>query len=118
MTLRATRNVTVDAPVQTCHELGMLDFARIKNSRLRKLAERGDESGIHPLWLPRIRRVLAALAVATSPGELDLPGWHWHQLKGNRKGTYSVRVSPNWRITFQWDDDGPYSVDLEDYHGG
>jgi len=26
-------------------------------------------------------------------------------------------VNRNWRITFKWDDAGPFDVDLEDYHG-
>jgi plasmid maintenance system killer protein len=30
---------------------------------------------------------------------------------------FAVRVTSNWRVTFQWDDDGPFAVDLEDYHG-
>jgi proteic killer suppression protein len=38
------------------------------------------------------------------------------QLKGDRKGTFAVKVTGNWRVTFQWDDDGPLAVDLENCH--
>jgi plasmid maintenance system killer protein len=31
--------------------------------------------------------------------------------------TYSVTVSRNWRVTYRWDDKGPFDIDLEDYHG-
>ncbi len=40
----------------------------------------------------------------------------FHELKGDRAGTYSMRVSSNYRITFQWDGKDVYNVDFEDYH--
>lgn len=95
----------------------MLIVNRIKSKALKRYAESGDASGIKPEWLPRVRRIMNALDVAVSPDELDTPGWHWHELKGDRKGAYSVRVSGNWRITYRWDDEGPIDVTLEDYHG-
>lgn len=95
----------------------MLEPKRIRTKALRKLWEDGDESGINPDWLDRIELYLAGLNAATRPSDLDSPGFHFHALKGKRKGQYSLRVSGNWRITFEWDDDGPHSVKLEDYHG-
>lgn len=47
---------------------------------------------------------------------MNLPGYGFHELKGNRKGTYSLIVTRNWRVTFGWDSDGPTDVNLEDYH--
>jgi toxin HigB-1 len=47
---------------------------------------------------------------------MNLPGLGLHPLKGNRKGTYSVTVSGNWRITFRFDGEHVVDVDLEDYH--
>ncbi len=58
--------------------------------------------------------MLASLNVITSPNELTF--YRCHELAGNRKGTFSLRVSPNWRLTYKWDNTGPYDVDLEDYH--
>lgn len=54
-----------------------------------------------------------------SPEELKaLPKWNAHQLKGSRKGTWSLTVSRNWRLTFIYDpdEDKIYDIDLEDYH--
>jgi len=37
-------------------------------------------------------------------------------LKGNRKGQYSIRVNDQWRICFEWREDGVYNVEIVDYH--
>ena len=95
----------------------MLETGKIRHKGLKRFVSDGDERGLNADWIPRLRRILNALDVATSPAELDMPGWHWHELKGNRKGTYSVKVTGNWRLTFSWNNEGPYNVGLEDYHG-
>jgi len=95
----------------------MLDAKRIKHKALKRLVERNETKGLRQEWLARIKRILAALNAATSPEELNVPGNKWHILKGDRNGTYSVLVSKNWRITFKWDDEGPFEINLEDYHG-
>ena len=111
------RHVTLDGSFLCRQNRGMLDARKINSRKLRRLVERGDESGIRPDWLPKTKRILAMLHAAASPEELNLPGYGWHKLKGDRSDTYSVVVSKNWRITFKWDRDGPYDIDLEDYHG-
>ena len=64
----------------------------------------------------RIERILDRLDAAVVPEDMDLPGFKFHELKGRRRGVYSVTVSGNWRITFQFDGDSAIEVDLEDYH--
>ena len=89
----------------------------ITDKRLKRLFEDGDESGIHAVWRGKVKRILNALDVAVHEMELPAIPYNPHPLKGNRKGCFSVSVSPNWRITYRWRDDGPYEVRLEDYHG-
>lgn len=60
--------------------------------------------------------VLARLDGATSPRDMNLPGLTLHELIGNRQGTWSVKVSGNWRITFAFNGVDACNVDLEDYH--
>ena len=36
--------------------------------------------------------------------------------KGDRKGSFAVWVSVNWRITFGFDGGEAVNVNLEDYH--
>jgi toxin HigB-1 len=95
----------------------MLDGSRITNRALRRYWERHDSSRVRPEWRRKVWRILNALDVAVSPQELDMPGFGFHQLKGDRQGTFAVLVSRNWRITFKWKDEGPYEVEMEDYHG-
>ena len=47
---------------------------------------------------------------------MNLPGLVLHELTERRSGTWSVRVSGNWRITFKFEGVDAYDVDLEDYH--
>lgn len=47
---------------------------------------------------------------------MNVPGFRFHQLKGERKDSYAVSVSGNWRITFKFDGENAVDVDLEDYH--
>jgi proteic killer suppression protein len=95
----------------------MLDPRRISHKGLKRLFARGDERKLRPDWIAKIKRILAAFSVASAPSELNLPGFHFHELKGSRKGTYALTVRGNWRVTFKWDPQGPYNVNLEDYHG-
>lgn len=38
------------------------------------------------------------------------------ELKGNRKGEYSIRINKQWRICFRWSEGNVYDVAIEDYH--
>jgi len=91
----------------------MLEHSRIRHKELRKLFV-GKSAKINARWQGKLERMLASLNVITSPNELTF--YRSHALTGDRKGTYSLHVSANWRLTFRWDDTGPYDVDLEDYH--
>ena len=46
----------------------------------------------------------------------NIPGFKFHGLTGNRKGTYSVTGTGNWRITFCFDGEDAIDLNLEDYH--
>jgi proteic killer suppression protein len=41
-----------------------------------------------------------ALDTAFEIDDLHIPGFKLHPLKGDRKGTWSISVSGNWRLTF------------------
>ena len=66
--------------------------------------------------LPRIEHILDALEHASSVAELDIPGFKLHKLTGNRKDAWSMRVTGNWRTTFNFQNGDAHNVNLEDYH--
>ena len=72
-----------------------------------------------PKHSQKIRLQLAALDTATVIDDMDLPGYklhELHELKGNKKGIWSITVNGNWRITFQFENGDAYIVNYEDYH--
>ncbi len=60
--------------------------------------------------------ILTNLDQAQGPDDMDLPGLALHPLKGKRKGTWAVKVSGNWRVTFTFVDRDADRVGYEDYH--
>ena len=56
------------------------------------------------------------LNASTCPKDMGLPGLNLHELSGNRKSIWSVKVSGNWRVTFTFVGEHAELVDYEDYH--
>ncbi|MBC2716900.1 MAG: peptidase [Desulfobacteraceae bacterium] len=89
---------------------------KFKHKGLKRLFESGVMSGVDPQHVTRIRKILALLETAETLEDMDLPGLGLHPLKGNRKGTWSVSVSGNWRITFKIQNGDTFDINYEDYH--
>ena len=86
---------------------------------LRRFIEEDDGSGLPAVVLPKIRRMVSFLQDMEQEGELrTVPSWKAHQLAGDRKGTWSLFVTRNWRITFRIDqaEIEIFDLDYEDYH--
>lgn len=76
----------------------------------------GSRRGIQAAQADRLRLILGRLNAATDPRDMNLPGLHLHELQGPRKGTWAVKVSGNWRVTFAFAGVDATQVDYEDYH--
>jgi proteic killer suppression protein len=87
-----------------------------KHKGLERFFLAGSKAGIRPEQTERLRLVLAQLHAAVALEDMALPGLRLHRLKGDRKGTWSVTISGNWRITFSFDGKDAVDVDYEDYH--
>jgi toxin HigB-1 len=87
-----------------------------KNKFIEKLLKQNINKGIPKELEKKIRIRLEVIDSATVTDDCRLPGYDLHELKGDRKGTWSIKVSGNWRITFRFEDGKAYDVDLEDYH--
>ena len=87
-----------------------------RNKALQRFGTMGSPKGLSvqkPEW---IARLLMALAAATRPEAMDLPGLRFHPLKGKDKGRNAVWANQNWRLTFSWDGTDAIEVGLEGYH--
>jgi proteic killer suppression protein len=87
-----------------------------RHKGLKQLFESGNSRAVAPTLTGRIRRQLDILNHAPTVVDVNLPGYRLHELKGARKGTWSISVSGNWRLTFIFSEGYAYDVDLEDYH--
>ena len=83
---------------------------------LERFFAKSERRGIDAKHAERIRRLLDRLDAAAKADDMNIPGSQFHTLKGDRKGTYAVSVSGNWRITFKFDNGDAINVNLEDYH--
>jgi len=89
----------------------------IAHKGLRRLYEDTSSKGLSADTVDKLRKMLTFLDAMQDPEELRaLPLWRAHILTGDRKGTWSLRVTRNWRLTFRIEDDEIIDMDLEDHH--
>ena len=87
-----------------------------RHKGLERFFRTGKKSGVQATHAVRLRLQLAALDTAHAIDDMDLPGYRLHPLKGREKGRWSIRVSGNWRLTFEFRDGNVNVLDYEDYH--
>lgn len=78
------------------HRQGSRKFKNIERVALRKLVMIHAAKQIVDLRIPPNNRL--------------------EQLKGNRRGQYSIRINDQWRICFKWNSGDAYDVEICDYH--
>lgn len=62
-------------------------------------------------------RKLLILDAADALSDLRVPpGNRLEKLRGDRAGSYSIRVNRQWRICFRWSVAGAEAVEITDYH--
>ena len=89
---------------------------KFRHKGLERFFLSGTTAGIQATHARRLRLILGRLNVATEPRDMALPGLDLHPLKGERRGTWAVDLSGNWRITFGFSGPDVVNVDYEDYH--
>ena len=95
-----------------------MEIESIRHKGLRRFFETGNAKGLVG-DVTRLRKMLAFIGAAESIDELFVPpNFGFHELAGDRKGTCSMTVTRNWRLTFRMNEEGALiDMDLEDYHG-
>ncbi len=87
-----------------------------KHRGLEKYFYNDDQSRINQEHTARIIRILDRLDASLKPQDMNLPGYKLHKLSGKEKGTWSVWVSGNWRVTFKFNKNNAVDVNYTDYH--
>ena len=95
-----------------------MDIESIQHKGLRRFFESGVTKGLVG-DVERLRRMLAYIDAGESIDELAIPpNFGLHELGGDRKGTWAMTVTRNWRLTFRLNAAGALTdLNLEDYHG-
>ncbi len=87
-----------------------------KHKGLKLFYQSGKSSGIQAKHAKKLRMQLAAIDTAHMIEDIDLPGFSLHPLKGDRAAIWSISVSGNWRVTFEFRDGNAHILNYEDYH--
>ena len=87
-----------------------------RHTGLRRFFETGSFAGIQAPHAKRLRMQLTALDTARAIDDMDIPGFRLHPLKGDERGRWSIRVSGNWRLTFEFREGHCFVIDYEDHH--
>ena len=91
-------------------------IASFRHRGLKALYEGRTTRRVAPEHVQKLLDVLAVLDRSRTPGDVDLPGFRLHLLRGGLKGHYAVSISGNWRVTFRFEDGDAVDVDYLDYH--
>ncbi len=103
-----------------------LQFARVleiikmiksfNHKGLERFFYNDDARGIQAKHKNKLSALLYRLDSAEELQAMNFPSANLHELKGDKKGIWSVKVSGNWRMTFRFENGDAYIVDYQDYH--
>jgi proteic killer suppression protein len=97
-------------------------IVQVIDKRVKQLVEDATLTtvkGFNRVQVRKVSDMIAAIKVVSEPAQLAInPAWRVHQLKGERRGTWSLTVTGNERLTFSFDpEEGTVALlDYEDYH--
>ena len=87
-----------------------------RHAGLEKFFFTASKAGIQPSHADKLNLQLTTLNKASVPEDMAAPGWNLHQLRGNLRGHWSIKVNGNWRLTFRFEGKDVILVDYQDYH--
>jgi proteic killer suppression protein len=90
-----------------------------RHKGLRLLYEDNNPKGVQASAADKLRKLLFAMETAENLTDLTVfPGWKLHPLKGTFAGNWSLTVSGNWRLIFEYNEATNTAIllDLIDYH--
>lgn len=87
-----------------------------RHKGLKLFYEKGDASKLQPQHVSKIRLILTRLDAVRTSKELNVPGYGLHQLKGDMKAFWAVKVDKNYRVIFRVENENVCDIDYIDYH--
>ena len=95
----------------------LLMIRSFEDKETQKLFNRQFSRKLPTEILQTARYKLEILDAAERLDDLRIPPSNrLEKLSGDRAGQYSIRINRQWRICFEWRDNGPYEVEIVDYH--
>jgi len=86
-----------------------------RHNGLEALFNTGTTRGVQAAHVKKLRNILGLLEAAAGPGDMNLPSFRLHPLKGDLKGCWTVWVNGNGRVTFRFVGSDVELVDYQDY---
>jgi len=74
----------------------------------RKLPSFVQRTALRKLWMIDAAQTINDLRIP--------PANHLEQLKGKRRGQYSIRINDQWRICFKWHQGDAYEMAITNYY--
>jgi proteic killer suppression protein len=99
-----------------------MEIMSVSDRRIKKIVETPGITSVKGLDKQQTRRIIemvAAIRVMSNPLQLlAVPSWRAHELVPGRPNVWSLRVTPNFRLTFlvEQSNQEVHLLDLEDYH--
>ena len=100
-----------------------LSYSHAADGKLAPALQSALQRFARPWYQLRAMRVFRdKTSLAATPSAKDLndlrvpPGNRLEKLGADRRGQHSIRINVQWRICFRWRDDGPWDVEIVDYH--
>lgn len=87
-----------------------------KHKGLKDFYKTESKSKIITKHAKKVQLLLLQLASAIKAEDMNTPGNFFHKLSGNFQDFYSVKVSANWRLIFQFEGEDAVLIDYIDYH--
>ena len=98
------------------HRGTLLMIRSFVHKGLEQFFRTGSTAGIQAKHAKKLRTILYKLDYAKTMEQINFDGARLHPLKGDKKGLWAIKVSGNWRVTFEFDDGDVYIVNYTDYH--
>ena len=97
------------------HAMAIKSFA---NKSLQTLFVKGMCSKINPEHSIKLLECMDIINASHHPMDLKAVfGFRFSQKKGSGAGVYSIKISANYRLIFQIEEEGAVFLDYLDYHG-